>query len=150
MSTMANVTGRSGVDDDEMKLVPIGYVESVLRDRSEAPRQGDEGAPDAWLALSAEFADGLRDIAMGDELLVLTWLHLSRRDELVTRPRNDPRNPITGVFRTRSPNRPNPIAIHRVRVLAVEGTRIKVSDMEAVDATPVIDIKPVLDRRQER
>jgi tRNA-Thr(GGU) m(6)t(6)A37 methyltransferase TsaA len=135
---------------DEMNLVPIAYVESVLHDRSEAPRQGDEGAPDAWLAFSADFVDGLRDITVDDELLVLTWLHLSRRDELVTRPRGDPNNPITGVFSTRSPNRPNPIGVHRVRVLAVDGVRIRVSDMEAVDGTPVIDVKPVLDRVQDR
>jgi tRNA-Thr(GGU) m(6)t(6)A37 methyltransferase TsaA len=135
---------------DEMKLVPIAYVDSELRDRADAPRQGDEGAPDAWLTFSADVADGLRDITVGAELLVLTWFHLSRRDELVTRPRSDPNNPITGVFNTRSPNRPNPIGVHRVRVLAVDGTRIKVSDMEALDGTPVIDVKPVLDRRKER
>jgi tRNA-Thr(GGU) m(6)t(6)A37 methyltransferase TsaA len=133
-----------------MQLVPIAYVESELRDRSDAPRQGQDGAPDAWLAFSPDVAEGLRDITAGAELLVLTWLHQSRRDELATRPGSDPNNPITGVFNTRSPNRPNPIGVHRVRVLAVDGTRIKVSDMEAVDGTPVIDVKPVLDRYKER
>jgi tRNA-Thr(GGU) m(6)t(6)A37 methyltransferase TsaA len=135
---------------DEMKLVPIAYVNSDLRDRSEAPRQGDEGAPDAWLTFSADVVEGLRGITVGAELLVLTWFHLSDRKELLTRPRSDPNNPITGVFNTRSPNRPNPIGVHRVRVLAVDGPRIKVSDMEALDGTPVIDVKPVLDRHRER
>jgi tRNA-Thr(GGU) m(6)t(6)A37 methyltransferase TsaA len=133
-----------------MRLVPIAYVESELHDRSEAPRQGDEGAPDAWLAFSAEVADGLRGVTVGADLLVLTWFHLSDRTELLTRPRSDPNNPITGVFNTRSPNRPNPIGIHRVRVLSVDGTRVKVTDMEALDGTPVIDVKPVLDRNRER
>lgn len=135
---------------DEMTLVPIAYVDSPLHDRSEAPRQGDEGAPEAWLNFSADVAEGLRGIAVGAELLVLTWLHLSGRDELVTRPRNDPASPLTGVFNTRSPNRPNPIGIHRVRVLVVDGTRMKVTDLEALDGTPVIDVKPVLDRHRER
>ena len=135
---------------DDMQLVPIAFVSSELRDRSAAPRQGYDGAPDAWLTFSADVADGLRDITVGSELFVLTWLHLSRRDELATRPGNDPSKPITGVFNTRSPNRPNPIGVHRVRVLAVDGARIKVSDMEAVDGTPVIDVKPVLDRNNER
>jgi tRNA-Thr(GGU) m(6)t(6)A37 methyltransferase TsaA len=134
----------------EMKLVSIAYVDSRLHDRSEAPRQGDEGAPDAWLTFSADVVDGLRGITVGAELLVLTWLHQSARDELLTRPRSDPNNPITGVFNTRSPNRPNPIGVHRVRVLAIDGARIKVSDMEALDETPVIDVKPVLDRHHER
>jgi tRNA-Thr(GGU) m(6)t(6)A37 methyltransferase TsaA len=134
---------------DEMKLVPIAHVNSELHDRAAAPRQGDEDAPDAWLTFSADVADGLRGITVGAEL-VLTWFHLSTRDELLTRPRSDPNNPITGVFNTRSPNRPNPIGLHRVRVLVVDGTRLKVSDMEALHGTPVIDVKPVLDRHRER
>ena len=135
---------------NEMQLVPIAYVSSELHDRSEAPRQGSDGAPDAWLTFSPDVVDGLRDITVVAELLVLTWVQLSRRDELATLPGSDPNNPITGVFNTRSPNRPNPIGVHRVRVLAVDGARIKVSDMEAVDGTPVVDVKPVLDRHKER
>lgn len=150
MGAVPSATVDASSEMDEMKLVPIAYVDSPLHDRSQAPRQGDEGAPDAWLTFSADVVPGLRGITVGAELLVLTWLHLSGRDELVTRPRSDPDNPITGVFNTRSPNRPNPIGVHRVRVLAVDGARMKVSDMEALHGTPVIDVKPVLDRHRER
>jgi tRNA-Thr(GGU) m(6)t(6)A37 methyltransferase TsaA len=134
----------------EMELVPIAHVQSDLHELSEAPRQGDEGAPDAWLIFAPDVVDGLRDLRVGAELIVLTWFHLARRNELTTRPRSDPNNPITGVFNTRSPNRPNPIGLHRVRVLDVDGPRIRVSHMEALDGTPVIDVKPVLDRDRER
>jgi len=124
---------------------PIGWVESPLTDRAQAPRQGDEGAPDAWLVFEPAVADGLRDIAAGTEIILLTWLDRADRGVLVTRPRDDPRRPLTGVFSTRSPDRPNPIGLHRVRVLAAEGLRIHVQGLEALDKTPVIDVKPVLD-----
>ena len=127
-----------------MELTTIGTVESPLRDRDSAPRQGDEGAPEAWLAFDAAVADGLDGIAAGDELLVLTWLDRASRDVLRVHPRNDPARPVQGVFGTRSPDRPNPIGLHRVTVLAVDGTRLRVSDLEALDGTPVVDVKPVL------
>jgi tRNA-Thr(GGU) m(6)t(6)A37 methyltransferase TsaA len=126
------------------EIHPIGYVESPLADPSAAPKQGSEGAPEATLALRPEVADGLRDLAAGAEVWVLTWLHRARRDVLAVRPRDDPANPVTGVFSTRSQDRPNPVGLHRVRVVAVEGTRVRVRDLEAVDGTPVVDVKPVI------
>src|SRR6185437_9964369 len=112
---------------------------SELTDRDDAPKQGDEGAPDAWLEFDPGYARALAGIKPGDDLFVLTWFHLARRDKQQVRPRSDPKNPITGVFSTRSPNRPNPIGLHRVTVLAVEGTRLRVNEMEAIDGTPVVD-----------
>jgi tRNA-Thr(GGU) m(6)t(6)A37 methyltransferase TsaA len=126
-------------------LRPIGWVESPLTDLDLAPLQGDEGAPDAWLSFDSDVADGLRDLRPGTEVLVLTWLDRARRDELVVHPRGDLTRPATGVFSTRSPDRPNPIGLHRVRILAVDGTRLRVADLEALDGTPVLDVKPVLD-----
>ena len=128
----------------EFSVLPIGYVRSSLRARDAAPRQGSEGAPDAWLELSREVQTGLEGIAVGDEVIVLTWFHQSRRDVLKLHPRGDPSLPIAGVFATRSPDRPNPIGLHRVRVLEVAGSRIKVGPLEAIDGTPIVDIKPVL------
>ncbi|HLU32792.1 MAG TPA: tRNA (N6-threonylcarbamoyladenosine(37)-N6)-methyltransferase TrmO [Natronosporangium sp.] len=127
------------------RIRPIGYVESPLTDRAAAPKQGVEGAPEAWLVFHPEVAEGMRDLTAGDEVYVLTWLHQAQRDVLVVHPRGDPRNPLTGVFSTRSPDRPNPVGLHRVRIVAVEGTRVRVSDLEAIDGTPVVDVKPVLD-----
>ena len=132
------------------QLKPIGWVESPLTDRAQAPRQGDESAPDAWLVFEPAVADGLRDIAAGSEIILLTWLDRADRGVLVTQPRDDPRRPLTGVFSTRSPDRPNPIGLHRVLVLAAEGLRIHVQGLEALDKTPVIDVKPVLDATAER
>jgi len=132
------------------EVVPVGWVESVLTELSRAPMQGDEGAPAAWLAFAAPFAEAVRDLRPGAEVIVLTWLDRADRDVLVTRPRDDPRNPMTGVFSTRSPDRPNPIGLHRVRVTAVDGLRIQVDHLEALDGTPVIDVKPVLDKTAER
>jgi len=132
------------------QVVPIGWVESPLKNRSQAPRQGDEGAPDAWLVFQPEVAEGLRDLAPGAEILVLTWLDRAARDVLVTRPRDDPARPPTGVFSTRSPDRPNPIGLHRVQVIATEGLRILVGPLEALDRTPVIDVKPVMGDAAER
>lgn len=128
----------------EFPVRPIGYVRSSLRSRDEAPRQGSEGAPDAWLELHDDVRAGLEGIAVGDEVIVLTWFHESRRDVLKLHPRGDPSLPITGVFATRSPDRPNPIGLHRVRVTEVAGHRIKVGPLEGIDGTPIVDIKPVL------
>jgi tRNA-Thr(GGU) m(6)t(6)A37 methyltransferase TsaA len=133
-----------------VELHPIGTVESPLTDRAAAPKQGDEGAPDAWLAFEPGVAAGLDGIAIGDELLVLTWLDRAQRDVLRVRPRSDAARPEQGVFTTRSPDRPNPIGLHRVRVLAIEGTRVRVSDLEAIDGTPIVDVKPVLGAVGER
>jgi tRNA-Thr(GGU) m(6)t(6)A37 methyltransferase TsaA len=132
------------------QVMPIGRVESPLTDRAQAPRQGDEGAPSAWLVFTPEVADALRGLAPGAEVIVLTWLDRADRDVLVTRPRNDPARPVTGVFSTRSPDRPNPIGLHRVQIVAIEGLRIQVQPLEALDKTPVIDMKPVLDQATER
>jgi tRNA-Thr(GGU) m(6)t(6)A37 methyltransferase TsaA len=126
------------------EIRPIGYVESPLVDRESAPKQGFEGAPDAWLEFNSDVAEGIRDLAVGAEVFVLTWLHHARRDVLAVHPRDDPRNPETGVFSTRSQDRPNPIGLHRVRIAAVDGPRVLVRDLEAFDATPIVDVKPVL------
>ncbi|GIG92548.1 tRNA (N6-threonylcarbamoyladenosine(37)-N6)-methyltransferase TrmO [Plantactinospora endophytica] len=129
---------------------PIGRVESPLVDRASAPRQGDEGSPEAWLVFEPEVRDGLRDLRAGTDVLLLTWLDRSRRDVLVVRPRGDTNRPPTGVFSTRSPDRPNPIGLHRVHLLEIDDLRIRVSDLEALDGTPILDVKPVLDRDTER
>ena len=130
-------------------LVPIGRVRSPLTRRSEAPKQGDEGAPDADLEIEPAFLPALDGLSAGREILVLTWLHQARRDVLAVYPRDDLRNPLTGVFATRSPDRPNPVGLHRVELLAIDGPRLRVRGLEAIDGTPVIDIKPVL-RHSER
>ena len=125
-------------------LEQIGVVESPLTDLAAAPKQGDEGAPDAWLAFDDGVAAGLDGIAPGDELILLSWLHRAQRDLLSVHPRGDTSRPPQGVFGTRSPHRPNPIGLHRVTVLAVDGARLCVRDLEAVDGTPIVDVKPVL------
>jgi tRNA-Thr(GGU) m(6)t(6)A37 methyltransferase TsaA len=130
-----------------LELAPIGRVESPLTDPASAPKQGHEGAPDAWLVLDASVADALSDVGPGDRLIVLTWLDRARRDVLWVRPRDDASNPLRGVFSTRSADRPNPIGLHPVEVLAVDGLRIQVRDLEALDGTPVLDLKPVLGAR---
>lgn len=127
-----------------MQLRAVGRVESPLQDRATAPKQGDEGAPDAWLVFEPGVRDGLDGIRVGDEVLVLTWLDRARRDVLRVHPRSDPANPEQGVFNTRSPDRPNPIGLHRVAIAAVDGHRLLVHGLEALDGTPVIDIKPTL------
>ena len=132
------------------EIVPIGWVESPLTDRAQAPRQGDEGAPPAWIVFEPAVAEGIRDLRPGTEVLVLTWLDRADRDVLVTRPRDDPANPMTGVFSTRSSDRPNPIGLHRVRIAEVTGLRMLVEGLEAIDGTPVADVKPVLDKTAER
>jgi tRNA-Thr(GGU) m(6)t(6)A37 methyltransferase TsaA len=128
------------------EVKPIGRVESPLIDRDAAPKQGFEGSPDAWLVFEPAVREGLRDLQPGDEVIVLTWLHLAGRDVLVVHPRKDPANPERGVFSTRSPDRPNPVGLHRVEILSVEPGRIKVRNLEAIDGTPIIDMKPVLHR----
>jgi tRNA-Thr(GGU) m(6)t(6)A37 methyltransferase TsaA len=133
-----------------MKLVAVGIVESPLTDRASAPKQGDEGAPEAWLAFEPAFADALDGIAAGDVLLVLTWLDRARRDVLRVHPRGDPRRARQGVFNTRSPDRPNPIGLHRVTVAEIEGTRMRVRELEALDGTPIVDVKPLLRGIDER
>lgn len=126
------------------EVKPIGRVESSLTDRALAPMQGTEGAPDAWLLFDENVADALADLTPGSEVLVLTWLYEARRDTLRTHPRDDQTQPVRGVFSTRSPDRPNPVGLHRVPILEVDGLRIKVAHMEAIDGTPLVDVKPVL------
>ena len=127
------------------ELRPIGLVHSPLRERSSAPKQGRDGSPLATLVFDPVFASGLSDIVAGVEIWVLTWLDRADRSVLRTHPRGDPRNPLTGVFCTRSPDRPNPIGIHRVRVVSVlDDVRLQVENLEALDMTPILDVKPVL------
>ena len=144
------------------QLDPIGHVESMLTDRAQAPKQGREGAPEAWLVFRPEMAAALGNLAVGTDILVLTWLHQADRNVLAVHPRDNPKKPLTGVFSTRSADRPNPIGLHRVRIVAMqiptsENTahagfitgrpRIRVRDLEAVDGTPIVDVKPALSDR---
>ncbi|OKI69688.1 tRNA (N6-threonylcarbamoyladenosine(37)-N6)-methyltransferase TrmO [Micromonospora sp. CB01531] len=138
-------THPSGPEAALYALRPVGRVESPLTDPALAPKQGDEGAPEAWLVFDETYAPALRGLGPGADLLVLTWLDRAQRDVLVVHPRGDRSRPETGVFGTRSPHRPNPIGLHRVRVREVAGLRVRVADLEAVDGTPVLDLKPVLD-----
>src|SRR5262245_9472009 len=125
-------------------IEPIGVVRSELRRLEDAPMQGDEGAPEAWLELTPSVSHGLLGIKAGDELILLTWLHLAQRDVLQVHPRGDLNRPLTGVFATRSPDRPNPVGLHRVSVLEVAEQKLRVAPLEAIDGTPIVDIKPVL------
>ncbi len=138
------------VSESHYDVVPVGWVESPLTERAQAPRQGDEGAPPAWLVFQPTVADAIRDLRAGHQVIVLTWLDRADRDVLVTRPRDDPQRPMTGVFSTRSPDRPNPVGLHRVQIDRVDGLRILVRGLEALDGTPVIDVKPVLDPVADR
>jgi tRNA-Thr(GGU) m(6)t(6)A37 methyltransferase TsaA len=126
------------------KLIQIGVVESPLTDRESAPNQGDEGAPEAWLRFEESVLEGLEGIEPGDEVIVLTWFDRASRDVLRLHPRGDPSRPLQGVFNTRSPDRPNPIGLHRVEVVSIEGPRVLVRRLEALDGTPIVDVKPVL------
>ena len=129
-------------------IFPIGYVRSTLKERSDAPRQGGEDAPDARLEIHPDFVLGLEGIESGQDILIFTWLHESQRSVLKVHPRGDRNKPRMGVFVTRSPDRPNPIGLHRVKVLSVDGEgRLQVRGLEAIDGTPIVDIKPVLERR---
>ncbi|HEX5896327.1 MAG TPA: tRNA (N6-threonylcarbamoyladenosine(37)-N6)-methyltransferase TrmO [Thermoleophilaceae bacterium] len=130
--------------DADLSLVPIGRVESPLTDPADAPKQGPEGAPEAWLVLEPGVLDGLDGIEPGARVIVLTWLDRARRDVLRVHPRDDPSNPQRGVFSTRSADRPNPIGLHEVEVVSIDGERIRVRPLEAVDGTPVLDLKPVI------
>ena len=129
---------------------PIGYVQSAITDTDTAPLQPDEGAPPATLVLGKRMEPAIDGLQIGYEIIVLTWLHRARRDELVTHPRCDPARPLRGVLSTRSPDRPNPIGLHRTTIVGIEGTRIMVDRLEALDGTPVLDIKPALAARDQR
>src|SRR6266508_404442 len=131
-------------DRDTYLLTPIGVVRSPLKDRASAPSQGNEGAPEAVIEVEPSVVEGLEGIDAGDEVIVVTWLHEARRDVLKLHPRWDERLPLTGVFDTRSTDRPNPLGLHRVTVLGIVGREVKVTPLEAIDGTPVVDIKPVL------
>ena len=125
-------------------LHPIGVVRSPLRNRADAPRQGSEGAPDAWILLEPSYADALQGVSAGDELVLLTWLHEADRSVLQVHPRDDESRPLTGVFATRSSDRPNPIGLHPVTVYGIDGLELAVGPLEAIDGTPVVDLKPLL------
>jgi tRNA-Thr(GGU) m(6)t(6)A37 methyltransferase TsaA len=135
---------------NDFTIRPIGRVESPLASTADAPRQGDEGAPEAYLILNSDVRVGLDGIAVGDAIIVLTWLHQADRSILTVHPRDDLSRPEQGVFNTRSSSRPNPIGLHRVRVLGIDGLRMRVSDLEAIDGTPIVDLKPVLGSIEER
>jgi tRNA-Thr(GGU) m(6)t(6)A37 methyltransferase TsaA len=128
-------------------LKTVGKIRSTLKRRKNAPRQGYLGAPDAWLEIAAGFAKCVEGIARGDEIILITWLHEGRRSVKKVHPGGDKNNPLMGVFATRSPDRPNPLGLHRVKVLEIEGLRLKVGPLEAIDGTPVVDIKPVLEKK---
>ena len=132
------------------ELRPIGWVESPLVDRDLAPKQGDEGAPDAWLVFDPSMREAIRDLEVGAEVIVLTWLDRASRDVLVVHPRGDRNTPLLGVFSTRSPDRPNPIGLHTVQILAIDDTRLQVRNIEALDGTPILDIKPLLEPLEQR
>jgi tRNA-Thr(GGU) m(6)t(6)A37 methyltransferase TsaA len=132
------------------QLRPIGVIRSSLKDRSKAPKQGSEGAPDAWLEVRRFAVEALDGLAVGDEIIVLTWLHHAHREILKVHPRSDPSRRLTGVFATRSPDRPNPIGLHQASVHKIAKNRLRIGPMEAIDGTPVIDIKPVLCEIQKR
>jgi tRNA-Thr(GGU) m(6)t(6)A37 methyltransferase TsaA len=132
------------------ELRPVGRVESTLVDRDSAPKQGDEGAPDAWLAFTDDVREALKDLQVGTDVILLTWLDRARRDVQTVHPRGDRSRPPQGVFSTRSPDRPNPVGLHRVTILAIDGTRLLVRNLEAIDGTPIVDVKPVLGRVDER
>ena len=129
---------------DDARLRAGGVIRSDLTSRKGAPKQGSEGAPDAWLEVEPWADEALHGIAVGDELIVITWLHHARRDVFKVHPRSNPRNPLTGVFATRSPDRPNPLGLHPVIVHAIDGRRLRIGPIEAIDGTPVVDIKPSL------
>jgi tRNA-Thr(GGU) m(6)t(6)A37 methyltransferase TsaA len=134
------------VTQTRFEVKAVGRVESPLTDMASAPRQGDEGAPDAWLVFEPSIAEALEGIAPGNEVVILTWLDRANRDVLRVHPRGDPSRAQQGVFATRSPHRPNPIGLHPVEIVSVEGLRVRVHNLEALDGTPILDLKPVLSR----
>jgi tRNA-Thr(GGU) m(6)t(6)A37 methyltransferase TsaA len=135
---------RQEVNESSYEVKAIGTVESPLTDLASAPKQGDEGAPDAWLVFEPAVLDALEGIRPGDEVIVLTWLHRARRDVLRVHPRGDPSRAEQGVFSTRAPHRPNPIGLHPVEIVSMDGGRVRVRNLEALDGTPIVDLKPVL------
>lgn len=135
---------------NRLTIEPVGRVCSPLREPAEAPKQGDEGAPDAWLVFEPGVDEALRGLQVGTDVLVLTWLDRAQRDVLTVHPRGDLSRPATGVFATRSPDRPNPIGLHRVEIASIEGLRVRVRNLEALDGTPIVDVKPVLGPVGER
>jgi len=137
-------TWRAMYDGKRAQLRPIGVIRSSIKKPSEAPRQGSEGAPDAWLEINPLLSEGLDGLVVGDQVIVVTWLHLARRNVLKVHPRSDTSRPLTGVFATRSPDRPNPLGLHPVTVHEVANNRLRIGPIEAVDGTPVVDIKPAL------
>jgi tRNA-Thr(GGU) m(6)t(6)A37 methyltransferase TsaA len=134
------------VNDARFEVIPIGKVESPLTDLASAPKQGHEGAPDAWLVFDPGVLEALEGVRPGDRIIVLTWLDRARRDVLRVHPRDDVSNPMQGVFNTRSADRPNPIGLHDVEIASIEGPRVRVRNLEALDGTPIVDVKPVLNR----
>jgi tRNA-Thr(GGU) m(6)t(6)A37 methyltransferase TsaA len=138
------------MDGRHHEVTAIGSVESPITDLPDAPCQGDEGAPNAWLVFEPDVAEAMQDLGVGDQVIVVTWLHRASRDVLRTHPRGDHTKAVVGVFSTRSPDRPNPIGLHRTQILAVEGLRVHVSGLEAIDGTPILDVKPTLDPVEER
>jgi tRNA-Thr(GGU) m(6)t(6)A37 methyltransferase TsaA len=138
------------MENRTFELSPIGRIHSPIQNRADAPKQADEGAPDAWLEIDPRYASGLLGIALGDELIVVTWLHQGVRDVLQVRPRKDMTKPLTGVFATRSPDRPNPLGLHPVTVREIHDHRLLVGPIEAIDGTPIVDIKPVLCAHQKK
>jgi tRNA-Thr(GGU) m(6)t(6)A37 methyltransferase TsaA len=133
------------MDKGRLTLRPIGTVESPLSDRESAPKQGHEGSPDAWLVFEPAVREGLQDLRVGEQVFVLTWLDQAQRDVLKVHPRGDMSIPKHGVFSTRSPDRPNPIGLHLVEILVIEGHRVQVRNLEALDGTPILDVKPRLE-----
>ena len=126
----------------QYNLHPVGFIESSIKTRKDAPKQGVAGAPDVWLAIDADIAPALDGLSVGDEIIVITWLNQTQRDVLQVRPHSNPNNSLRGVFSTRSPDRPNPLGLHPVTIREIDGTRLKIGPMEAIDGTPVVDIKP--------
>ena len=136
-------------ENSRAQLRPIGVIRSILKTRRAAPMQGSEGAPDAWLEVNSFATRALGGLRVGNDIVVITWLHRARRNVLKVHPRSDPRQPLTGVFATRSPDRPNPLGLHRVTVREVNENRLRIGPIEAIDGTPVVDIKPVLSRLED-
>ncbi len=138
------------MSEDSFTIFPVGIVRSALTRLEDAPLQGDEGTVDAWLDIAPQFMQGFVGIEVGDPLMVLTWLDRAERDVLQVHPRGDSNNPLTGVFATRSPHRPNPIGLHQVFVLEITGNSLHVAPLEAIHGTPIVDIKPVLTQLSDR
>lgn len=139
-----NASPPEGGGDAPALLRPVGVIRSSITSRRDAPRQGSEGAPDAWLEIEPWAAEALQGLAAGDAIVVITWFHRARREIMQVHPRSDLRNPLTGVFATRSPDRPNPLGLHPVTIRAIDGLRLRIGPIEAIDGTPVVDVKPDL------